>query len=135
MDHNHHCQFGSSFSIDLFNFCILQVLKRFFKILIVIIINVIKSYFEIIFSLCRRRSTREKRLEEQNKATIGQYANNLAQENNQKKKKGQVMTNLEDFPEQNIPMLNNLDPSNEPTRSDSSSSDRVYYIFINYYKY
>ena len=49
MDHNHHCQFGSSFSIDLFNFCILQVLKRFFKILIVIIINVIKSYFEIIF--------------------------------------------------------------------------------------
>ena len=83
--------------------------------------------------LCRRRSTREKRLEEQNKATIGQYANNLAQENNQKKKKGQVMTNLEDFPEQNIPMLNNLDPSNETTRSDSSSSDRVYYIFIHYY--
>ena len=87
----------------------------------------------LLFAFCRRRSTREKRLEEQNKAAIGQYANNIAQENHQKKKKGQVMTNLEDFPEQNIPMLNNLDPPNEPTRSESSSSDRVHTTIIYFY--
>ena len=69
---------------------------------------------------CKRKEKNSKeKLEAQNRAVIGHYAQNLAQEHNQKnKKKGQMVTNLDDFPdpEQTSPMLDG---------QDSNNSDRV----------
>ena len=74
----------------------------------------------IIFVSCKRKEKHSKeKLEAQNRAVIGHYAQNLAQEHNQKnKKKGQMVTNLDDFPdpEQTSPMLDG---------QDSNISDRV----------
>ena len=83
-----------------------------------------------IFFSCKNKKSKERKLEEKNNAAIGQYAINIAQEN--QKKKHQQITNLDDVQEQNIPMLNNTQANTNSVPS-LGNSDQVS-SFFNYFK-
>ena len=113
-------------------YCIIFFLAFPYWITIVICLVLVLIILVVIFFSCKNKKSKERKLEEKNNAAIGQYAINIAQEN--QKKKHQQITNLDDVQEQNIPMLNNTQANSVPSLANSDQVSSFFNFFkINYY--